>query len=168
MLVGLVGDDLGQVSREVEKASLLALPGKPITGAEIQQACSLTAEAVVWDFTTALASRNAERALAALHRLLEDGEAPHRLMGSVVWQLRTVLQVAELVRRGRSDEEIRSTLKLRSDLYFKIRRRLGQSLPSAALMMEQLARANRAMNSSRVGTRRVIEHLVLDLCRPTG
>jgi DNA polymerase-3 subunit delta len=162
-LVALVGQDLGRLARELEKASLLVPVGAPITHAAIELGCSLLAEAAVWDLTAGIAGKQADRALAALHRLLAEGEAAHKLLSLIVWQLRTVLRVAEMARRGASDDEIRRALNVRPDLYFRIRRQLEQGYPSAASVLEQLARANRAMNSSPAGSERVLEQLVLEL-----
>jgi DNA polymerase-3 subunit delta len=162
-LVALVGQELGRVARELEKAALLVPPGAPITHAAIEEGCSLLAEAMVWDLTAGIAGRQPERSLAALHRLMADGEAPHKLLSLIVWQLRTVLRVAELARRGLSDAQIQEELRVRADLYFKIRRQLERGYPGAASVLERLSRANRAMNSSPAGAERVLEQLVMEL-----
>jgi len=129
--------------------------------------CASVAEPAVWGLTQGIAARRADEALGALHRLLEDGEAPHKLLALVLWQLRQVLRLAEMIRQGRSDEEMRSTLKLRSDVFFSLRRELERAPPGAAALLAQVARANRAMNRVRAGDNRVFELLVLELCQRT-
>lgn len=162
LLVELVGSDLGIVAREVEKASLFVARGDAIDGQAVEQACSLVAEAEVWDLTAGVVARDPNKALAALHRLLEEGEASRRLVALVVWQIRSVLRVAELTRRRMPDRQIQSELRLRPQVYARIRRLLSAGFPGAAVVMSRLARANRAMNSHRAGDRRVLEDLVIE------
>jgi DNA polymerase III delta subunit len=120
---------------------------------------------VVWDLTSGIATRRAGPALDALHRLLEDGEAPHKLLALILWQMRLVLRMAEMVRQGRSDEEIRGELRLRGEVFTALKREMERSFPGAAALLGRLAEANRQMNSSRAGDRRALELLVLELCQ---
>lgn len=164
LLADLVGGDLSRVVREVDKASLYVDEGAPITSEAIHAACSVSAEAEVWDLTAAIAARDAGAALGSLHRLLEGGEPPHRLLGLIAWQLRSVLQLADMLRRRRPEREIRKAVRMRFDTYRAVKRRIeARGVPGAASVMEQLAATNRAMNRSRIGDRREIERLVLSL-----
>jgi DNA polymerase-3 subunit delta len=164
LLVGLVGVDLGRLAREVEKVALYVGDEPKIAADAIHAACSLVAEAVVWDLTTGIAARKPDLALAAAHRLLEDGDSAHRLLGLVVWQLRQVLQIAEL--RDRPPHVIKDLVGLRSeDQVHRVLRSLGKAPVDAARVLEQVARANEKMNSHRAGDRAVFEALVVELCR---
>jgi DNA polymerase III delta subunit len=164
ILVDLVGKDLGVVCREVEKVVLYTKADEPITEATIHAACSNIAEAAIWDLTVGLAARDPDQALTSLHRLLEDGEAAHRLLAMITWQLRTVLQVAAMVRAGKSDDAIVRATRIRYDSYRRVRSALERGYPGAADTLERIATANRSMNRHRAGSRRVLEELVLDLC----
>lgn len=164
LLVELVGADLSVLAHEVEKLALYVGDDQRIGAEAVQAASSLLAEAVVWDLTTGIAARDARVALASLHRLLEDGDASHRLLGLVVWQLRQVLQVAELSARGANPFQIGQAVRMHTDKVRGILKRLGDTPPDTAGMLERVARANRAMNSHRAGDRRVFEALVLELC----
>jgi len=163
LLVELVGRDLSLLASEVEKLTLHAEPGAPIRAADIHRVCSLVSEAVVWDLTAGLAARDAEQALVALHRLLEDGDSEHRLLAMISWQYRTLLQMAAAIRAGERDDAIRRRLRIRPQLFRRVR---GQAhrLPRAADALERLCTANRRMNSHRAGGRRVLEDLVVALC----
>jgi DNA polymerase-3 subunit delta len=163
LLVDLVGGDLGRIVQEIEKLALYVGDAPKIGTDDVHAACSLLAEAVVWDLTAGIASKNPKRALAALHRMLEDGEPEHKLMALVVWQLREVLQIGELIGQGRNDWDIAQALRSRADRVREVRASLS-SEPDAARMMERVARANQEMNSHRAGTRRVFEALIVDLC----
>ncbi len=163
MLVELVGSDLGLLVQEVEKASLFVAQGAAIDAEAVRQACSQIAEAEVWDLTSGIVGRDPDQALATLHRLLESGEATHRLLALVVWQFRTVLRVAEMMRHKRPDSQIQRELRVRSSVLGRIRRMLRSDFPGAASVLGKLARANRQLNSHRAGDRRVFEALIVEL-----
>lgn len=163
MLVELVGTDLATLEREVEKAALHA-SGEAITQADLHAVCSLVAEAVIWDLTSAIVRRDADQALATLHRLLEDGEAAHRLLAMIAWQLRQLLEVAALARRGADEREIRQQVRMNQRTLTQVLAAVRQQPPAAAEIFAALAGANAAMNRSRAGDRRVLEAFVLELC----
>lgn len=165
LLVEIVGDDLGRLAREVDKVALFVGDAGEITADDLHMACSLVAESVIWDLTAGIAARDPDGALASLHRQLEEGEDPRKLLGMIAWQLRQVLQAAELIRAGASDGEIRTATRMRFDLLRSLRRSVEAGRTAgAARMMGRLAHANRQMNEHRAGDRRILESLVLDLC----
>ncbi len=163
LLVDLVGRDLGLLAREVEKIALY-VGASPIDVDAVHAACTQLAEAEVWALTSAIVARDPASAMTSLQRLLDGGDAPHRLLGLVVWQLRQVLQIIELARAGRSERDIREAVRgVRSEVVAKAVAN-AQKTPGSAAVLETLARANRSMNSHRAGDRRVLEALVLELC----
>lgn len=164
LMVELVGTDLSTLVLETEKATLSVPEGAPITRAVVSESACMLAEAVVWDLTAAIAGREASSALTSLDRLLEDGEPPHRLLALMGWQLRRMLRMAELVAEGAPDDKIRKETKLGRD-FVRVKRAMQRGFPSAEVVLSRVARANRSMNSSAVGGRRVLESLVIDLCR---
>ena len=165
LLVALVGRDLGPLVRELEKVALYVGESPRIDTDAIHAACSLLAEAEVWGLTAAIAARDAGAAWMLLQRLLDGGDAPHRLLGLVVWQLRQALQVIELARAGRSEREIRELVKgVRGEALSKILAN-AKSTAGSAVLLEAVARCNRTMNSHRAGDRHVFESFVLDICR---
>jgi DNA polymerase-3 subunit delta len=163
LLVDLVGPSLARLRREVDKLTLLVDEGAPITPDVVLAAASVAAEPVVWDLTSGIATRRADAALAALRRLLDDGEPPQRLVALVLWQLRLILRMAEMVRAGRSDREIGDALRLRSEVLGPLRAEMGRQMPSAGALLSRVARAQRAMNRARYGEGRALEALVLEL-----
>ena len=168
LLVEVVGTDLGRLAAELEKVSLYVGDRPEITGEDVTEACSMVAEAVVWDLTTGLAAGDADLAIGALHRLLEEDDTPHRPMGLIAWQLRQVLQIAERVRAGERAWDIRRSVRMRPATLDAILKAIGRDFPGSEQVMERLATANRLMNSHPAGGRRVLETLVVDLCSLTA
>jgi len=166
LLVALVGDDLGRLRQEIEKVALFVGDRARITADDLNVACSMVAESVIWDLTSGIAARNADQALAALHRQLEEGEDPRRLLAMVAWQLRSVLQAVALIAAGAPDGVVRKDTHIRFDLLQRLRQAHQQGrVPDAAATLGRLAVANRQMNQHRAGDRRILEQLVLELCR---
>lgn len=159
MLVELGGGELALLVNDLEKCADFVGPGGTVTAAVAEEVVASTAEADVWALTDALVARDRDRALGTLHRLLEDGEPSHKLLASVAWQLRQVLLLQDGLRRGLRDSGVRMPPQ-------KIRAvtQLVQRSPIApSVVLEELARANHAMNRSRAGDRRIFEGLVMRL-----
>lgn len=165
LLVETVGKDVGTLCREVEK--LVTYVGEaPVISAEaVTEASCMLAEADVWALTGAIAARKADVALPLLHRLLDGGEPSHRLFAAVTGKMRTAIHILELDAMGRTEEEIRSATRAFPAEISRIRAAVGKNPPSSSAMLAQLARANQRMNSHRAGDRRVLEGLILELCR---
>ena len=100
LLLEMVGGDLGRLQSETDKLICYVGAGKTITPEAVAAVCSLVAEAQIWDLTDALVRRNPDRALAAMHRLLEDGKASHQLLAMVSWQFRQLLELQAAERQG--------------------------------------------------------------------
>lgn len=168
-LVEIVGGDLARLGLEVAKVALYVGDREEITEEDLHEACSLVALSVVWDLTTGIADRDPDKALAALHRQLEEGEDPRKLLGVIGWQMRLVLQAAEAARKGASSQEIRRAAgRMSFDAVRDLERAVKEGrAPTAASVLGRIAEANRQMNEHRAGDRRILERLVLDLCLGT-
>jgi DNA polymerase-3 subunit delta len=79
--------------------------------------------ASVFDLTAAIGARDRSRMLIILTRNLEAGEAPLRILGSLVWQYRQLWKAKEAVRLGGSEGEAARMLRMPP---FKVRGFLGQ------------------------------------------
>jgi DNA polymerase-3 subunit delta len=158
-LVELGGGELSLLANDLDKCFDFVGPGGVVTRAVAEEVVAATAEADVWALTDALVARDRDRALATLHRLLEDGEPSHKLFGSVAWQLRQVLLVQDAARRGLGTSGVRMPpQKLRA-----VQAMVQKRPMSPSQVLEELAQANHGMNSSRAGDRRVFEALILRL-----
>jgi len=163
LLVELVGGELGRVQTETDKLVAYVGGSGRIGAEEVEAVCSMVAEAIIWDLTDALVRKDANQALAVSHRLLETGEAPHRLMAMITWQIRQLVTLQACVQEGRSprDAGIRMPGRKMSAATAALRR---QPIDPTRIF-DTLAAANRALNRSRAGDRRVFEGLLLELAR---
>ena len=155
------GEDLDALAGNVELCAGFVGAGGVISAATVGEVCVSTAESDVWRLTDAIVACDPDATLAELHRMLDDGEAPHRIMASIAWQLRQVLLVQDAARRGLPERE--AGVKMPP---FKLRavREMVQKRPvSPSTWLESIAITARKMNSSRSGDRRVLEAFVLGL-----
>lgn len=164
VLVSSVGGDLSTLAREVEKLALFVGENQRITAEDIGKACAILAEEGLWELTGGLAESNSERALRALYRRLEEGAAPHQLLGQVCWQVRTLLVAKEAMNSGMPESVIQKKHRVRAATLKSLRRPSAERFGAPNIVMAQLARANRSMNEHRAGGRKILEALILDLC----
>jgi len=168
LLVEVLGDDLSRIRQEVEKLSIYVGDEPAITADAIHEATAALAEAAIWDLTAALASGDADAALATLHRLQEGGDDPRRLLSMVAWQSRDLCRLHARLRAGLSDSAIRGQVRMRPDVFRAAKRRMAErGFPHPGVLMGRLAQANLEMNSHRAGADRILERLVLDLVAAT-
>jgi DNA polymerase III subunit delta len=164
-LIELGGEDFDALAGNVERCAGFVGRGGVVTAAVVDEVCASTAEADVWGLTDAIVAGNRDAAMCALHRLLEGGEAPHRLMASVAWQLRQVLLVQDAYRRRIPERE--AGVKMPPFKLAAVRAMVEKRPISPSGWLEALAVAGRRMNSARAGDRRVLEAFVLGLVVPT-
>lgn len=162
LLLDYTDGELALIEADVEKCAAFVGEGGAITAAVVEEVCRSTAEAQVWSLTDALVARDRDRALATLHRLLEDGEPAHKLLASVAWQLRQVLALQDAVRRGLPERE--ANVRMPPQKVRAVRELVQKHPISPSATLEELAAVNRAMNLSRAGDRRVFEAWVARLC----
>jgi DNA polymerase-3 subunit delta len=149
------------LSADVEKCASFVGPGGSVDRETVDAVCAYVAEANAWALTDAIVQHDADTALATLHRLLEDGEPSHKLLATVAWQLRQVLLVQDAARRGLSDRD--AGIRMPPHKLRAVRALVDKRPQSPSGLLEELARVNRAMNSSRAGDRRALEGFVLRL-----
>lgn len=161
-LLDYTDGELALLETDLQKCAAFVGDGGLVDEAVVEEVCTSTAEAQVWTLTDALIARDRDRALGTLHRLLEDGEAPHRILASLAWQLRQVLALQDAVRRGLSERDAGVRMPPQKVRAVKDLVRARPVRPST--LLNELAAVNRAMNLSRAGDRRVLEAWVARLC----
>ena len=168
LLRDMVGSgSLSLVRRELEKlaAYVDASPdnSRMVSPAEVQALRGSEVGASVFDLTAAIGARNREQVLRILARNVESGEAPLRMLGSLVWQYRQLWKAKDLLNQSRGDYEAGRILRMPP---FKVRELLGSfSEPhlSAAFRMF-LETDSKLKGGTANAPGRVLEALLWDLC----
>lgn len=164
-LVTEVGSDLRRLSNELEKLSLYA-SGDRLDLETIAEVLGRGRAQSVFKFTEAVASGDAGSALRQLGRLLEEGEAPLRilaLLDRLVGQLRIAKSAQASGRKDSSLAGLLGAPPSAAKALGESARRLSSEFLRRAVAA--LADTDRLLKSSRLPHRVVMEGLVLELAR---
>jgi DNA polymerase-3 subunit delta len=104
LLTGLVGWEFGRLDQELAKLALFVEPQGRIDAELVQQVVGGWRTQTTWEMLDAVAEGRADSALTQLDQLLQAGEPPQALFGSIAWSLRRFAAATRLVeqqeRRG--------------------------------------------------------------------
>lgn len=157
---------LSVARRELEKLAAYVAERGVAGPAEVMAVRGGEPGASVFDLTAAIGARDRARALGIVARNLEAGEAPVRILGSLVWQYRRIWKAKDLLRQDGAESEVARALGMAP---FRFRELLGQ----LRLFSEAHLRAafrlfvetdSRLKGGSGVAPSLVLESLVLALC----
>nr|NIV36455.1 DNA polymerase III subunit delta [Anaerolineae bacterium] len=157
-LAGLAGDDLRLLDQELDKLLLYA-NGQPVTETDVRALVSLAREASVFDLVDYVGRREADKALRLLHRLLDEGEPPLRLLSMLTRQVRILIQVSELNSSRMTQEQIAKRLKLHP---YVVKKGLAQA-PNFAMSQLEKAYALLVDTDWQIKTGEMEGELALDL-----
>ena len=99
LLAYLVGNNLQELVSQIEKLCIYCGKNDLIGVADVKAIVSDTKVENVFEFTDALGAKDLGKALRMLTALLQDGEAPLRVLGAVARHYRQLWQVRELLDR---------------------------------------------------------------------
>lgn len=156
------GHDLSILNLEIQKLICHAGINAEITASDINAVGVFGAEEKIWHFTQAIVSKNSNDALSALYRMLDNGEAPHRILGSVTWEFRKLSELQDSMRLSTSMPASWSKTPVKA--LRKAQQLLNKKPVNISSILSALVSANRQFNSSKAGDRRHLEALVLKLC----
>lgn len=128
-LVAVVGDNLAELSRELEKLILYAGAEAQLTPAMVQQLASHSRTFTIFALVDALGEPDPRARLAALGRLLELGEPEARILTMLARQVRLLLIAQELA--DAPPPELAVRLGLAPGLAQNIRRQAARFSPAA-------------------------------------
>ena len=91
-----IGNDLQKIVNELEKVEIFIKEKKTITFEDVKTVVGDFREYTSFDLAAAVGAKNREKALLILTRLLQEGEAPVGLLGSIAWNFRRLLQAKSM------------------------------------------------------------------------
>ena len=162
------GSSLYALRRELEKLAAYVPADRSVTPTDVQVLRGVDPGASVFDLTLAIAEGHHGRTLTILARNLEGGEAPLRILGSLVWQYRRLWKAKELLAQQGREGEVARVLRMDT---WKVRSFLNQFSEShlqAALRLCFEA-DEKLKGGSGSSPRTVLESVLWKLCqRVTG
>lgn len=96
-LLHLVGPELGLLDQELAKLALFCDSDAEVTVELVRQVVGGWRTKTTWELLDAALDGNAAEAMSQLERLLQAGEAPHAIVGAMLWSLRRFADAAHLI-----------------------------------------------------------------------
>ncbi len=163
LLANFSGNHLRLLANELDKLATYVGKDATITVQDVRLLSAQVQEARIFDLTDALAQRNRKQALNILHDLLSDGEPAIMLIGTIIGQMRRLLQVKELAQKGMRSGQIASTLGMPPFLADKCLRQAGNfTVTQLENAYRQLMATDAALKRSRLTPEMALDLLVVN------
>jgi DNA polymerase-3 subunit delta len=161
----ITGNDLQKINNELQKVVISIKERKAITFDDVKAVVGDFREYTSFDLADAIGRKNREQAFLILSRLIQEGEQPVGLLGSIAWNFRRLLRAKAMEAAGTGYEEIK--------------RKLGVIFHQSAAFQAQMKRftmedlhgvfgvmlsADRALKSSGLSGKLVLERMILRVC----
>lgn len=166
-LLASTGDRLRDVLGELEKIMLYASDKSEITATDVEEAGLDCREETVFALSDAIGAKDAALALKILDKLSD--EEPPMLLGSIARQIRTLLLIKTLGRKGIAAGNIAAAVRVPPyylDSYLKRAKNFTEAELTAAIV--RLKKADTGIKTGIAPKGVVLPSLIFDLCRATG
>ncbi len=156
-------ESLYAVRRELEKLAAYVPADRTVQASDVEALRGTEPGASVFDLMNAIGAHDHGRALRILARNVENGEAPLRILGALVWQYRRLWKTKEQFRSSGREGEAARTLRMDPS---RVRRFLdefsdGQLGQAVQWFMETDSKLKGGSGSTPL---RVMEDLLFRLC----
>ncbi|HSB33912.1 MAG TPA: DNA polymerase III subunit delta, partial [Nitrospirota bacterium] len=160
-----VGNDLQKIGNELGKVQIYLKDRKSIVYDDVKVVVGDFREYSSFDLAAALGQRKAEKSLLILSRLLQEGEAPVGLLGSIAWNFRRLLQAKTMEASGMGPDEIMKKLRIIFHQTALFRDQMKRySMDELREAFRVMLSADRDLKSSGLPGRLVLERMILRLC----
>ena len=120
LLLAKTGDDMENISSELEKLISYTLGRDIVTDEDVETICTTQVTNKIFDMISAISARQTRKAMDLYEDLLTLKEPPMRILFLIARQFNQILQVKELVGKGMDKGTIASKLKLQPFVVGKI------------------------------------------------
>ena len=160
-----VGRDLYALQNELAKAAILSGNEKRIKFEDVQAVCGAAGEVTVYDLLNALAHRKLDRAVQVVGGLMDEGEAPLKILSSISYRFRLIWKVKQAMMTGHSDAAL---MRL-----FGLGQWAGTAVLTAAKAypepdlrwaFKRFIETDAGLKGGMLPARMILELLVMDLC----
>lgn len=162
-----LGNDLQKIGNELEKVLISIKEKKAITFDDVKTVVGDFREYSSFDLAAALGRKDREKSFLILSRLIQEGEAPVGLLGSIAWNFRRIMQVKALEAAGMASNE--AMKKLRPPVIFhqadSFKSQVKSYTPDELReVFAVLLSTDKTLKSSGLNGRLVLERMILMLC----
>ncbi len=167
MLKELSADGLYMTNSEIEKLSAYLPPGSCGTLKDVEAIRGMEPGASVFDLSDAMGAGDCGRALQIVAKNLEVGEAPLRILGALIWQVRRIWKAKDLLRQGLAQSQVAKQVGIPPFRASGFIRQVQQwSEPQLRMAWTEFGRADSALKGSASSSpKRILDGLVISLSR---
>lgn len=166
LLVDMAGDSLLTLSNEIAKISMYMNGKGDVTREIIEMLVPRLPEMDVFRLTDAYMTGNVKRTISIYHDLLRNGEEPIMLTSLIAGQIRLMIHVTSLVKKGYQQQQIAKTLNVHP---YRVKLIMdNRSIPKMErllLILEKLARIDHQLKSTSGKRERVLEIFFMEALR---
>lgn len=161
-----LGSNRSQWRAEIAKLIDYVGDRKTVTLKDVETLVRDEQEFQSFDLVNAIAAGQRDRALAVLHRLLDQGSAPQMLMGSLIWQYRKMAEVKLKMAKGQPGERacFQSGVRFRASEFARLVERTTED--QIAKAHRELLAVDLALKSSGQPEDILLDRLVVELTGP--
>ena len=166
-LAEFVAADLLRLKTEIDKLATFAAARKLIRREDVGALVVSEKTTTVWELADLLASRQGNKALEFLNRLLRDGEEPLSMLGAITWMYRKLIEASEVKGLANGWQAARA-LSMRPE-QAELALQSARKIPKPRLLagLGVLQRADDRLKGGREDARTVMEFLVTELTNET-
>jgi DNA polymerase-3 subunit delta len=160
-----LGNDLHKIGNELEKVQIFIKEKKNITFEEVRTVVGDFREYTSFDLADALGSKNRDKALVILSRLLQEGEAPVGLLASIAWNFRRLMMAKSMEAAGMGPGEVIKALRVifhQANLFKEQMRRY--TLDELKEVFSILLSTDKALKSGGLNGKLILERMIVRLC----
>lgn len=160
-----VGNDLQKIGNELEKVAIFIKEKKTITFDDMKSVVGDFREYSSFDLAAAIGAKNREKAFLILTRLMQEGEAPVGLLGSISWNFRRLLQAKSMEAAGAGKDEIIKKLRIIFHQAPQFQEQMRRySIDELQKIFTVMLNADKALKSSGLPGKLVLERMILRMC----
>jgi DNA polymerase-3 subunit delta len=165
-LAEIAGPELGYVADAVERLSLYAGPGQPLTEDAVAAVVTRVRQSSVWELIDEVGRRRTAQALTVLADVFDPRDGGLRLLGALAWSIRQLVKFDSALRSGSDPREAAARAGMApfkaNDAMRTVRALSPGTLPS---WLRLLAETDLALKSSRRPAQAVLETMLIEMCK---
>jgi DNA polymerase-3 subunit delta len=165
-LTSLLGENLQDIKREIEKLSLYTAGKKKIDANDVERITEKIKFENIFQLLNSIAKKDLKNALRALLDLELKNEEPISILSMLSWRFRLIWRVKELIERRFTKDQILKELKISPGALYYAREH-AKTLTFAEIrgIMKSLYQVDKKLKTSYVPSHQILTKLVLEICK---
>jgi len=165
LLQELIGNNLQEISQEIEKLALFVGERKKITAQDVNQVISPLEIDSVFDLVEHIGNKRLFPALILLSQLLANGEQPLKILGLIASHFRKIRKARIFLDQGKDPSEIRALLNMKESNWRKFYPQINKFSPEMLEnCFQKMWETDLRLKTQRTPPKLLLEQLAMELC----